>query len=188
MSDGAILSTPAFCPCLAEQLKWSRFVNVHGLPGHNISCDLHIEHLNRLAKTAISGLGANKSEKAIIRAGKTVGALSSAMDNLDKKLLLPTTSGSHSTRSVTKVLKEIVNILQQQHVFQKAQGRKHKSFKNLKTNLIRTIDEHNLKEWMTEHFARMVSNNKLHSYIKHKCTHILVTLSTYTLFFTYITA
>ena len=33
-------------PHLAEQVKWSRFVNVHGLPGHNISCDLHMEHLN----------------------------------------------------------------------------------------------------------------------------------------------
>ena len=115
-------------------------------------------------------------------------SVTKVLKEIVNKLLLPATSGSHSTRSVTKVLKEIVNILQQQHVFQKAQGRKHKSFKNLKTNLIRTIDEHNLKEWMTEHFARMVSNNKLHSYIKHKCTHILVTLSTYTLFFTYITA
>ena len=35
-------------PNLAEQLKWSRFINVHGLPGHNISCDLHMEHLYRL--------------------------------------------------------------------------------------------------------------------------------------------
>ena len=41
-------------PRLAEQLKWSRFVNVHGIPGHNISCDLHMEHLNREVKTAIS--------------------------------------------------------------------------------------------------------------------------------------
>ena len=32
-------------PNLAEQLKWSRFVNMHGRPGHNISCDLHMEHL-----------------------------------------------------------------------------------------------------------------------------------------------
>ncbi len=30
-------------PCnLAEQLKWSRFINVRGLLGHNISCDLQL--------------------------------------------------------------------------------------------------------------------------------------------------
>ncbi len=50
-------------PRLAHQLKWSRFINSHGLPGHNISCDLHMEHLNRVAKTAIERLGSNKSEK-----------------------------------------------------------------------------------------------------------------------------
>lgn len=43
-------------PRLAEQLKWSRFINMHGLPGRNVSCDLHMEHLNREVKTAIKGL------------------------------------------------------------------------------------------------------------------------------------
>lgn len=146
-------------PRLAEQLKWSRFINVHGLPGHNISCDLHMEHLNRLAKTAISGLGANKSEKAIIRTGKTIGALSLTLDNLDKELNVPATSGSHTTRSSTKDFNEVVKTLQEQQVFQEMQGRKHKSFNNLKTNLIRKIDEHNLKEWMIDHFATMVVKN-----------------------------
>ena len=37
-------------PHLAEQLKWSRFINIQGFSGHNISCDLHMEHLNRLIK------------------------------------------------------------------------------------------------------------------------------------------
>ena len=49
-------------PQLAEQLKWSRFINNHGTCGKNISMDLHMEHLNRLCQTAIEG---NKSEKAI---------------------------------------------------------------------------------------------------------------------------
>ena len=52
-------------PRIAEQLKWSRFINVHGLPGHNVSCDLHMEHLNREVKASIVGLGPNKSQKAI---------------------------------------------------------------------------------------------------------------------------
>lgn len=59
-------------PNLAEQVKWSRFINTHGHQGQNISSDLHMEHLNRIVKTAIEGLGANKTEKAIIRAGKCV--------------------------------------------------------------------------------------------------------------------
>ena len=54
-------------PCLAEQLMWSRCVNTHGLPRRNISCDLHMEYLNRVAKMAIRGLGANKMAKSVTR-------------------------------------------------------------------------------------------------------------------------
>ena len=71
-------------PCVAEQLEWSRFVNIHGLPGHNINCDLHMEHLNRIAKDAIKGLGANKSAKAIDRVGKVIGTISMSLTNFDK--------------------------------------------------------------------------------------------------------
>lgn len=143
-------------PRLAEQLKWSRFINVHGLPGHNISCDLHMEHLNRLAKTAVEGLGANKSNKAIIRVGKTIGTLSAATENFNLQHNLPAASGSHSQKSSEKDLKKVVKLLQQQKVFQNTRGRKHKSFKKLKTNLIRVIKEDKLKEWMMERFATMI--------------------------------
>ena len=54
-------------PNVAEQLEWSRFVNVYGSPKRNVSCELHTEHLNQLVKTAIDGLGANKTENAISR-------------------------------------------------------------------------------------------------------------------------
>lgn len=39
-------------PNIVEQLKWSRFVNTHGIPGTNVSCDLHMVRLNRLVKVA----------------------------------------------------------------------------------------------------------------------------------------
>ncbi len=44
-------------PRLSNQLLWSRFVNVHGIPGRNIAGDLYTEHLNRIAKEAIKLLG-----------------------------------------------------------------------------------------------------------------------------------
>ena len=56
-------------PRLSAQLLWSRFINVHGRPGKNIPGDLHMEHLNRIAKEAVGYLGANKTEKAIQRIG-----------------------------------------------------------------------------------------------------------------------
>ena len=32
---------------LQQELIWNRFVNTRGLPGKNIPCDLHMEHLNK---------------------------------------------------------------------------------------------------------------------------------------------
>ncbi len=82
-------------PQFAEQLKWSRFINVHGLPGCNISCDLHMEHQNRIAKTAVDGLGANKMEKVIDRVGKTVGT-SETLEMFDKENYVGAERGTHT--------------------------------------------------------------------------------------------
>ena len=150
-------------PQLAEQLKWSRFVNTHGLPGHNISCDLHIEYLNRVAKTAIEGLGANKSEKAIKRVGKAIGTLTDSLDNYDKVNNVPAESGAHSTRSSEKDLHKVVKQLSKSRVFNVTPGRRHNSlnFANLKTNYIRSLSEIKLKEWMLDHYASVAFESKI---------------------------
>ena len=46
---------------------------------------MHMEHLNKIAKGAISFLGSNKSEKAIARIGQSIGTLSPVLDNLDEE-------------------------------------------------------------------------------------------------------
>lgn len=40
-------------PSLSHQVKWERFVNVHGGAGRNIPCDLFNEHMNKLFKNII---------------------------------------------------------------------------------------------------------------------------------------
>ena len=42
-------------PRMAMQLTWNRTINIHGHPGKNVSCDLHLEHLNKEAKKSIAG-------------------------------------------------------------------------------------------------------------------------------------
>jgi hypothetical protein len=54
-------------------------VQVHGLPGCKVSCDLHMEHLNPLT---MESLGANK--KAIIRVGKAVALLARITKSFDE--------------------------------------------------------------------------------------------------------
>ena len=71
-------------PRQAAELLWSRFINTHGVPGRNIANDLHMEHLNRLVKTSIKGLGSNKTEKAISTVGKALGVVAPVLHNFDK--------------------------------------------------------------------------------------------------------
>ncbi len=138
---------------LAEQLKWSRFVNVHGLPGHNISCDLHMEHLNKLVKVSIEGLGANKSKKAIKRVAKAIGTLARAMESFDSEVGVVSTSGKHSGKSHLKDLNIIIQQLLECDSFNHRAKRSLTYFPHLKRNLFKTLDEEKLKEWMIERFS-----------------------------------
>ena len=94
--------TLSYCKLLpprqAHQIIWSRFVNVHreGIPGHNILCDLHIEHLNRLCKECVRHLGANKTENAIRHFSKCMGPLANILNNFDQKHNVPVSCSSHT--------------------------------------------------------------------------------------------
>ena len=70
-----------------------------------------MEHLKKLVKTAMEGLGANKSQKAICRAGRAIGVLAYAIDSFDKDLGVPMPSGKHSDSAKKKDLRTIVKQL-----------------------------------------------------------------------------
>ena len=50
----------------AHQLKWCWFVNTKGTPGHNISCDLAMEHWNRAFKQHVHTAGGNVSTSTVV--------------------------------------------------------------------------------------------------------------------------
>ena len=70
-------------PRLARQLALSRTINTHGRAGKNVSCDLHMEHLNREAKNVLSGLGSNITDAAVIRVGKALGEIVQILHQFD---------------------------------------------------------------------------------------------------------
>ena len=138
---------------LAAQIKWSRFVNVHGLPGRNISCDLHMEHMNRIVKTAIEGLGANKTEKAIIRIRKSVGTFMKTLEKFDREVGVPSVSGKHSKKSMLKDLEITIQQLVDSRAFDTSKSHTHKSFSSHKTNLMAKLKEQNFKDWIVDKIA-----------------------------------
>lgn len=52
-------------------------MNSRGGAGSNIPVDLHMEHLNRLLKDMIIGIGANVSEQAIVQSSKSLDGIKS---------------------------------------------------------------------------------------------------------------
>lgn len=133
-----------FSPRMAAQLKWSRTVNVHGLPGRNIAMDLHMEHLNRILKGCISCQGSNKS---IQRVGKTIRELCEIAHSFDTENGISTGSGKHRRKSNTADLKKIINALSGAEVFSEKPRRKHAHFPKY-TPVLQKVSHDTLIDWM----------------------------------------
>ena len=114
-------------PRQAAELVWSRFIYVHALPGKNIPNVLHMEHLNRLVKTSLQGLGANKIEKVISKIGKVLGVIGPVLENFDEENKVSSDSGSHRTASIHNDMAILLQELKT--VFSETPGRQHVSFK-----------------------------------------------------------
>ena len=89
-------------PQLAHQVLWDRFVNIKGGEGNNIPCDLYNEHINKLVKKIISGMGPNLTESSIYAICK----------RYDNESGVPVQSTAHSTKpdviDVSKVVKSVI--------------------------------------------------------------------------------
>ena len=112
--------------------------------------DLHMEHLNKIAKGAISFLGSNKSEKAVTRIGHSVGTLSPLLDNFDEdNQVQDTSSTSTQKRPRTHLDIEVVvnELLKADCLKIKDTKRKHSHFPHPRDNL-RAKDRAELLQWL----------------------------------------
>ena len=83
-------------------------MNTHGKLGHNIPCNLHIKHCNRLCKVAVQALGANVAPKSLTRVGKVSGALLNVLTQYDGSCFVPPPSTPHTGTLYEKDLKLIL--------------------------------------------------------------------------------
>ena len=132
------------------ELKWNRFVNVHGVQGRNIPCDLHMEHLNRVYKNAVYGLQANKTPEAIVHTGKSLGALMDILEEVNELVGVKVPSGAHHRPGIIKERDMILKILQEAAVFKQLRSRQHHSFPKVKV-LLHSLSNEDLISWMIQH-------------------------------------
>ena len=142
-------------PRQVQQLVWSRFVNTLGWAGRNVPADLHMEHLNRACKTAVSSLGANCTPRAIVRVGKCIGTLVKATQHFDGITSVSATHSAHSKakleKDIAKVVYELFNTV---HVFEVRLGRFHPSFRNITSEIFLSQTKDKLIDWIKSHIAK----------------------------------
>ena len=143
-------------PCQAMQLMYSRFINVHGRIGHNVPCDLHMEHLNRVAKLCVQQLGANKTGKSIQRIGKCVGAVDKILQHYDQENDITTPSIHHSIPSSKEEKCLIIDELLKNEIFTTKPGCKHTHFKNFTCNIMRRVNKNSMEEWMNTQLGKLI--------------------------------
>ena len=145
-------------PRLSHQILWSRFVNTRGLSGHNIPCDLFLEHLNRLCKDAVTCLRSNQTDKAIVRVSKAVGVLHPVIEQFDTVYSVSVSSGAHHRAKTEKDRNMLIEeISRRAQVFKCVPGRKHNTFPNVKSLLQHKPKK--LVKWMGQHIVDLIRNN-----------------------------
>ncbi len=135
------------------QLTWSRTINTHGKSGKNISCDLHMEHLNRDIKTAIAS---NATDASIVRAGKSLKKHLAIQTQFDRDNGVPTPSGKHSRKSSDKDRAAIIEQLVSVKVFKVIPDRSHKSFEKLNEHMYEPLDVHEFRSWMENQMQKIL--------------------------------
>lgn len=145
-------------PRSAMQLKWNRTVNVHGRPGKNVSCDLHLEHLNREAKNSLMGLGSNITDNAVQRVGKCIGHTIEIVKQFDRTSAIKETSGRRSKLSCTRDMKLLLRQLHENaEVFEPKKERAHRNFPTFAGNITQHISLPELQEWMGKQLHKIIN-------------------------------
>ena len=125
------------------QLLWSRCVNTRGIPGTNIPCDLHMEHLNKRLKKVIYSMGANVSPSAIVKAGKALGPVNHICQIFEEQTTQYKNSHCHKIPGFGKDFSTVLDVLDSEKIFTVIPGRQHKSFKS-KHGLMEKLTRKNL--------------------------------------------
>ena len=135
--------------CQVAQLRYSRFINVHGRQGCNIPCDLFMEHLNRQLKSVIGNMGSNIQPITIANAARAIGVVHDICSVFEKELKSQEESGYHPKPSYQKDLQTILTVLADECILHEQGTRSYTSFK-LKQGILDQYNEEETLSWLTE--------------------------------------
>lgn len=134
----------------AEQVTWSRFVNLTGGPGKNLDADYVLELFNNKVKTKLKTLGSNHNPEMVMRISRTVMFCDDVAKSLGKQLKVHPISREHTGQNEDKDRRLILNELSTiSKVFTFTQGRSHPHF-NEPQDIFSAVNVPDLHRWLRD--------------------------------------
>lgn len=136
---------------------WDRFVNSRGGAGHNIPCDLHNEHVNKIFKGIIGNMGATFTEQATTVAARAVSALATITESFDKQTGIGPDTSAHCLKPDEDDVKQVVRVIKSNSLLSVIPQRHHTNFPKIALNPLGSLNWSKLSKWMSD---KIVENKK----------------------------
>lgn len=143
-------------PRLSEEYKWGYFSNWRGGVGKNMEDDLAQEISNRVSKTIVQRLGANKTMEAITNISKAANGIKAIVENFDKDIEKHKQSVQHSQPGSKNDEIDMVKDIIQLDPFKYNGGRSHASFPEIKRSPLRYLKIVDFHIWLNKMINGMV--------------------------------
>lgn len=147
-----------FTEQMAHRIIHGQFINGKGGSGNNYSNDLKMETLVKDHKVILKGLCGNKTLNAVQRSTNAVYGLKNVVEAVDKESKVPPDSSKHTHASSTKIIQEMINVLERVKPFHEQPGRVLLSFPNIPKSPLEKLDVTALHNWLSRNKKKLFEN------------------------------
>ena len=141
-------------PRKAHEVIWSQFCSTQGGSGHNLPCDLRMEHFNNEMKKATNAMGANKTPKAVQRISQASAGIEAVAKVMDNVSFVPKMSNMHTYKSSTSDEEVIIQTLLDLKPFEKS-CREHCNFKSISFSALDRLDMVKFRDWIKKNQKKL---------------------------------
>lgn len=146
-------------PRLSYSLMWNRFVNHKGYLESNHPMNLDVEHDNKAFKTDIHSFRGDITDRTISRVSQSIEVSNAILECYDKSTHVRKPSGKHPKISNEDDVKILIEEFQQAEVYKCIPGRSHRSFPNMKANLLDELNIGKFQLWVKNSMKKLCEKN-----------------------------
>ena len=149
-------------PTLVHQLTWGRFVNTQGGKGHNLPCDLHNEHVNRVFKEVVANMGSNFTQSSSTRVARCITSLNIISQKFDDQCSVPKESSRHTTKGDGDDVHKVAAVVLENDILTEYSERKgHSNFPKISIDPLAFLDRGKLEQWIKKKFEQRLKDRAM---------------------------